>query len=119
MYWTCRAGPAARVGELAQAADERDAAEIGADREARRGRRPSATGRRTSAFDATTNVSERSSTAAVSPKIETRPSSSSEIDCRWPLFDPGVEADLLDVDRAEALLDRQPPRTRRVAGPQR
>ena len=70
-------------------------------------------------FDATMNVSERSSTAAVSPKIDDAPVEQQRDRLQMALLDLGVEADLLDVDGAEALLDREPPRAGRVARPQR
>jgi len=73
------AGPA-RHGELAQPADEREPprSELIAKRQVQAQRLGSAT----DASEATTKVSDRSSTAAVTPEDGTRPSSSSEMDFR-------------------------------------
>ena len=75
-------------------------------------------GSRTSAFEATTKVICRSSTAAVRPNSETAAVEQQRDARQLVVLGGDAEADLLDVERAEAALDRQPPRPAAVAGAQ-
>jgi hypothetical protein len=64
-------------------------------------------------------VIDRSSTAAVSPNNDTRASRSSEMDSTVCCGMVTPKPDLLEVERAEALLDGDPPGPVTVAGSQR
>src|SRR5690606_39131447 len=109
---------AARLRELAQAAGEHDTAHVGADRKAGEVHVPA---RRIEGGCVGCDVEPELQVVDGSGQTEERDTTVEEQRnaLEVVILRGNAEADLLDVERTEALLDREPPRSVTVAGTQR